>query len=224
MKKVIIAESVLGAIENGNTLFGRGGIALHTASTSEEIIALHREHKADLIVVDFALPVMGGARLCAFIRGDAALKVVSLVMVCDPSGPSRTECEQAGANTVLTTPVDPFEFFSRVAELLVIPQRQDMRAFLHVSVAGREEKTSFFGVSHNISISGMLLEADQGLRIGERLACTLNISNRQIDAECEVMRVVRVSSGRFRYGVKFFNLDTKSLIIIEQFVKGKIKH
>jgi CheY-like chemotaxis protein len=224
MKKIIIAESVLVAIEHSNTLFGRGGITLHTASTSEEIIALHREHKADLIVADFALPVMGGARLCAVIRGDAALRDVSLVMVCDPSGRSRTECEQAGANTVLTTPVDPFELFSRISELLVIPQRQDMRALLHVSVAGREEKTSFLCMSHNISISGMLLEAERELRKEERLACALNISNRQINAECEVMRVERVSSGRFRYGVKFFSLDTKSLIIIEQFVKGKIKH
>jgi CheY-like chemotaxis protein len=223
MKKVIIAESVLRAIENGNTLFGRGGIKLYPASTSEEIIALHREHKADLIVADFAQPVMGGPGLCTFIRGDAALKDVSLVMVCDPSGPSRTECEQASANTVLTAPVDPFEFFFRIAELLVIPQRQDMRTLLRVSVSGREEKTSFLGVSHNISISGMLLEAEQGLRKGEQLACALNIGNRQVNAECEVIRVERASSGRFRYGAKFFNLDTKSLIIIEQFVKGKIK-
>jgi len=224
MKKVIIAESVLLAIENSNTLFGRGGITLYPARTSEEIIALHREHNADLIVTEFALPVMGGASLCTFIRGDAALKDVSLVMVCEPSGPSRAQCEQAGANTVLTTPVDTFELFSRISELLVIPQRQDMRAFLQVSVAGREEKTSFLGVSHNISISGMLLEAEQGLGKGERLTCVVNISNRKIAAECEVIRVEKAPSGRFRYGVKFFNLDIKTLIIIEQFVKGMIKH
>jgi CheY-like chemotaxis protein len=195
MKKVIIAEPVLRVIENSNTLFGRGGITLYPASTSEEIIALHREHKADLIVADFALPVMGGPGLCSAIRGEAVLKDVSLVMVCDPSEPSRAQCEQAGANTVLTAPVDPFELFSRISELLVIPQRQDMRAFLHVSVAGREEKTSFLGVSHNISISGMLLEAEQELRKGERLACAFNLGNRQIKAECEVIRVERVPRG-----------------------------
>jgi CheY-like chemotaxis protein len=224
MKKVIIAESVLRELGNSNTLFRRGGITLHPARTSEEIVSLHREQRADLIVSDFSLPVMGGARLCSLIRGDAALKEVSLVIVCDPSGPSRAQCEQAGANTVLASPVDPFELFSLISELLVIPQRQDMRAFLRVSVAGREKKASFLGVSHNISISGMLLEAEQKIGEGERLACSLNISNLPLAVECKVVRVEEASSGRFRYGVKFLNLDTKSLIIIEQFVKGKIKH
>ena len=224
MKKVIIAEPVLRTVEKSNTLFGRGGIAVFPARTSEDILALHRAKKADLIVTDFALPVMDGARLCSVIRGDSALKEVSLIMVCDAGGPLQAQCLEAGANTVMTKPVDPFELFTHVSELLVIPQRQDMRAFLYVSAAGREETTSFPGVSRNISISGMLLEADTELQKGERLTCAVDISDREITAECEVVRVEKSSTGGFHYGVKFLNLDIKSMIIIDQFVKGRIGH
>ena len=223
MKKVIIAEPVLRVVEKSNTLFGRGGIAVFPAPTSEDILALHRANKADLIVTDFALPVMDGQRLCSVIRGDPALKDVSLIIVCDASGPFQAQCLQAGANTVLTKPVDPFELFTHVAELLVISQRLDVRAFLHVSAAGREKTKSFPAMSRNLSISGMLLEAETELQKGERLACVVDIGGREITAECEVVRVEKSSTSGFHYGVKFLNLDIKSIIIIDQFVKGRIK-
>jgi CheY-like chemotaxis protein len=223
MKKVIIAEPVLRAVEKSNTLFGRGGITVFPASTSEDILALHRANMADLIVTDFDLPVMDGARLCSAIRSDSALRDVSLIIVCDASGPYQAQCLQSGANTVMAKPVDTFELFNHVAELLVVPQRQDTRTFLHVSAAGREEKTVFPGVSRNISISGMLLEADTELQKGERLACTVELGGREIAVECEVVRVDKASAGGFHYGVRFLNLDTKSMIIIDQFVKGMIK-
>jgi hypothetical protein len=111
-----------------------------------------------------------------------------------------------------------------MSELLVIPERQDIRTLLHVSVKGQEEERSFLGISHNISISGMLLETDQELQKGDRLTWAVSIGRREIVAEGVVMRVSRPTPGEFRYGVKFLNLDTKSLIIIEQFVKGRIKH
>jgi CheY-like chemotaxis protein len=224
MKKVIIAEPILRAVEKSKTLFGRGGITVFPARTSEDILTLHRAHQADLIVTDFDLPVMDGARLCSFIRSDPALRGVSLIIVCSASGLYRAQCLNAGANTVMTKPVDTFELFTHVAELLVISQRQEMRAFLQVSTTGREEKSDFPGVSRNISISGMLLEADTELQKGERLTCTVDLGGREIATECEVVRVEKASTGGFHYGVRFLNLDTKSMIIIDQFVKRMIKH
>jgi CheY-like chemotaxis protein len=223
MKKIIIAEPVLHDIEKSGTLFGRGGITVFPARTSEDILALHRASKADLIVMDFALPVMDSVRLCSLIRGDADLKDVSLIVVCDPTETSQAQSLQAGANAVMAKPVAPFELFSRISELLVIPLRKDLRALLRVSVARGEGTTSFLGVSRNLSISGMLLEAEPELQKGERLAFTADIGNREIAAEGEVIRVEIAAPGKFHYGVKFSNLDMKSLVLIEQLVKGRIR-
>jgi CheY-like chemotaxis protein len=224
MKKIIIAESIMHALDSHDTIFERGGIALHPARSSEEILNIQGARQADLIITDFTLPLMGGAKLCSMIRSDEDLKDVSIIMVCDSTAASLVQCQKAGANAVVPKPVNPVELFSKISELLVIPQRQDMRSLLRVSVHGREGNAAFFGVSFNISISGMLLETDRMLKKGDRLTCEINFRDRGVIAECAVMRESMLAPGKFQYGVKFLNLDTKSLIIIEQFVKGRIKH
>ena len=68
MQNVIIAKCILHAVETGGTLFGRGGIKLHTAETSWEALDLHRRIKADLIITEFSQQGMNGAQLCSAIR------------------------------------------------------------------------------------------------------------------------------------------------------------
>jgi CheY-like chemotaxis protein len=223
MKKLIIAKNILDIIGKGNTLFGRGGIEVHAAGTSEEVLDLHRSVRADLIITDFTLPMMNGAELCAAIRSEPGLKDVSLVVACDPSRVFQAACREAGANAIIALPVDPFELFSKISELIIVPQRKDMRVLLRVSVTGAAQESSFIATSYNISISGMLLETKHEVRTDERLTCTFSIAHAEIATECSVMRVDRTEGGRFRYGVKFLNLDTKAIIIIENYVKNKIR-
>ena len=223
MKQVIIAETVLQAVGKNPTLFGRGGVTVYPARTSEEILILHRANRVSLIITSFDLPVMNGKEFCSAIRTDDALKDVSIIMVCRADDAVIAECRQSGVNAVLTEPVDAAELFSRIAELLIIPHRQAMRAFLRVSVAGKGTKDVFPAVSQNISISGMLLEMEAKVSPGDRLNCSFSIGSREISSDVVVMRAVHLEQNRYQYGVKFSNLDTKSLIIIEQFVSGRIK-
>ncbi len=223
MKKIIIAETIMRGIGGLDAFFRRGDITTYPAVTSEEVLNIHGVRKADLIITDLALPLMGGAKLCAAIRSDAALKHVSIIMACDDAEAPLSACGEAGANAVLSKPVDPVQLFSKISELLVIPLRKDLRVLLRVSVKGREGDSSFFASSQDISISGMLLETDRGLKKGDRLICSLNIGHSEVTTACEVTRVNKTASGRLRYGVKFLNLDTKSLIVIEQFVKINVR-
>ena len=59
MKRIIIAQTLLGSVGTVETLFGRGGIGAVPARTSEDILRLHRQQKADLIIADLSLPVAG---------------------------------------------------------------------------------------------------------------------------------------------------------------------
>lgn len=224
MKTIIIDRSILHALGGRDAIFGRGNILVHAARTSEEILNLHGVHKADMIISDIALPIMGGVKLCSTIRNDDALKDVSIIMACAGVDESLSLSGKSGANAVIMKPVERSELFSRISELLVVPQRQNIRSLLNVSVNGREGNNSFHGVSSNISISGLLLETAQPLKKGDRMTCAITIGKREITVECVVMRVDKPAPGKFRCGVKFMNLDTKSFVIIEQFVKGAIKH
>jgi len=222
MKNVIIGKSILHAVETGGTLFGRGGVKLHAVDTSEEVLDLHRRMRSDLIITEFSQPVMNGAQLCSAIRSEPGLKDVSIIIVCEDSKVFQAACRDAGANAVITKPVDPYDLFAKVAELIIIPQRKDMRVLLRVFVERMDLESPFFATSHNISVSGMLLETKNDLRTGDLLRCSFSIAHSEINAECAVIRADRTEAGRFRYGVKFLNLAARSLVIIEQYVKRRI--
>ena len=223
MKKIIIAENILKAVGSDNSIFRRGGIEVYHAKTSEEMLALHREQKGDVIITDYALPVMGGARLCAIIRGEDSLKGVSIILACEKIHASPALCGSACANSVIEKPVDPVEFFNKVSELIAVPPRRDMRVMLRVAVSGGRPGLPSFASSENISMSGMLLEMTDALKPGDEMNCAFNIGHSEIKVTAKVTRVDLTSSGRYRCGVKFMNLDTKSLIVIEQFVKARSK-
>jgi CheY-like chemotaxis protein len=223
MKNVIIAKNVLDVVEKSGTLFGRGGVKLHPAGTSEEVLDLHRRIKADLIITEFSLPTMNGAQLCSAIRSEPGLKDVSFIVACTDSKVFQAACKDAGANAVITMPVDPFDLFSKVADLIIIPQRKDMRVLLRVTVEGKDDLSPFLATSFNVSVSGMLMEAKRELKTGDLLKCAFNIAHTEISADCTVMRVDQTEAGRFRFGVRFHNLAARSLVIIEQYVKSRIK-
>jgi DNA-binding response OmpR family regulator len=217
MKQIIIAESILRSLDSSDSLFGRGGIAVFSARTSEEILSLHRERKAHLIITDMSLPIMGGARLCSSIRSDASLKDVSIIMAHDGVEKPLLLSRTTGANAVVEQPIDPVELYAKVSELLIVPPRKDIRVHLRITVTGRSGDAAFSALSENISISGMLLETAFRLQQNDRLHCSFFLGHNEVKVEGQVMRVDVAIPGRLRYGIKFMNLDTKTLIIIEQF-------
>jgi CheY-like chemotaxis protein len=220
MKKIIIARKLLDDLEESNTIFTRSGITFFPAFSSEEILNLHGVKRADLIITDANLPLMGGAELCSRIRSEAELKYVSIIVVGDEDGNSQSEGREAGANVVIRRPVEPGMLLWQASELLVIPHRKDMRVLLRASIKGVEGNTPFFAQSQNISLSGMLLETDRVLSPGDRLICAFNIAHSEVTLTCVVERAETTVSKRNRYGVRFLDCDTKSLIIMENFVKA----
>ena len=223
MKKIIIAQKLLDDLEESNTIFKRSGITFFPAWSSEEILNLHGVKRADLIITDAALPLMGGAKLCSRIRSDAELKSVSIIVIGDEAETSEnslSQCQEAGANVIIRRPLESGTLLWQASKLLVIPTRKDMRVLLRASIKGMEGNTPFFAQSQNISISGMLLETERVLKPGDRLTCAFNIAHSEVTLECSVERVETTATKRNRYGVRFMNSDTKSLIIVENFVKA----
>jgi CheY-like chemotaxis protein len=219
-KKIIIAQSVQQAVTNAESLFSRGSVGVLTAATSEDLLQLHRTHKADLIIAEAMLPVMGGLTLCRTIRKDPGLRDVSLIMACAGGDLAVQEYRDAGCNEVLLTPVDPVRLFSTVSRMLMVQNRLAVRIPIRITVEGMSGKETFIGISHDLSVSGMLLDSARMLQPGDRLHCSFTISSRVVSLDCEVVRTQRQGTGRFQFGVKFVNLDAKTFVQIEHFVKS----
>ena len=175
------------------------------------------------MITDLALPSMGGAKLCAAIRGEDSLKNISIILACETMHANLPLCRNAGANTVIEKPIDPVELFIKVSELIAVPQRQDMRVMIRVALSGGAAGSPSFASSENISISGMLLETAGELNQGGQMNCAFNIGHNEIKVTAKVVRVDRAPSGRYRCGVQFMNLDMKSMIVIEHYVKSRSK-
>lgn len=219
-KAVVIAETVLTMLDKGSTLFGRGGIAVLPAASSEEILALHRDQHVDLIVTEYGFPSMGGVKLCAAIRSDVELRDVSIIMVCDRGGDQLGESQRAGANAILARPMDPSDLFVKVSHLLMVQDRLAVRVPLRISVDGSDGRSAFVGISQNISVSGMLIEAGRILQQGERIDCSFSLEGRPVRIECIVVRTQKGAAGSFLYGVKFLNLDARTFVLIEHVIKN----
>ena len=223
MKKIIIGRTILHELGGIDSVFKRSDITFFPARSTEEMLNIHGARKADLIIVDDLLPIMGGAKLCSALRSDAALKYVSIIIICEDTKAALSQCKEAGANVVLRKPVDYGELIWKASELLVVPQRKDLRALMRGSIKGVEGDRPFFAMSQNISISGMQLETDRALQLGEQLTCAFSIAHSEVTITCRVERVDEEASGRRKYGVRFMNCDTKSLVIIEHFVKSQAR-
>jgi CheY-like chemotaxis protein len=223
MKKIIIDRNILSELGGSDSFFKRSGITFFPVQSSEEMLDVHGAKKADLIIVDALFPKMGGVKLCSTIRSDAELKYVSIIVICDDTEAALSECREAGANVVMPKPVDYGELLWKVSELLVVQQRKELRVLLRGSIKGMEGDNPFIAQSRNISLSGMELATDYALQLGDQLTCAFNIAHSEVTVTCRVERVDDKALGLRRYGVSFMNCDTKSLIIIENFVKAQPK-
>ncbi|MDH4233314.1 MAG: response regulator, partial [Nitrospirota bacterium] len=106
MKKVIIAQDIAAILKKDHSFLDRSDIKSSTAATNEEVLALHRTEKANLIIANLDMPGMSGDHLCSLIRSDAALRKVSIILVCAETAENLKRCEQSDANTFISSPVN----------------------------------------------------------------------------------------------------------------------
>lgn len=220
MKQVIVAGNILHGIGLNDTLLGRSGIIVVPASSSEEILSLHRDRQADLIVTEYSLPLMGGAQLCSVIRSEAVISDVSIIVVCERKGSAAAQSQQSGASAILLKPLDCVELFDKVSHLLVVQDRAAVRIPLRITVRGRGTQSAFIGVSRDISVSGMLLESVGILQQGDRLECSFTLRSHVVSVECIVIRVPQGRREDVPVRKKFLNLDTKTFVLLENLIRS----
>lgn len=224
MKKILVSDTVMAIIAREKSFLNRADIELFTAATNDDVLAIHRAEKVNLIIAPIDMPGMKSERLYAEIREDEELRGVSLIIICPDSPSAREKSAACKANTVLTPPVDAPLLLKHVRQLLDVSLRESYRVLLSVSVEGSNKHKPFFCRSENISTTGMLLETDRDLNTGDRLTCSFFLpDSKQIIMAGEVVRRLERSekSGAKQYGVKFDALKPDVKNAIEHFVAKK---
>jgi CheY-like chemotaxis protein len=219
MKKIIIANSIRAFLERDKGILDRADFSIFTATSGREALRIHGEERANLIVADLDLPDMGGDTLCSLVRKESTIRNVSIILVCQDVPEELERVSTCGANAWVTKPVRPEQLIESVGQLLAVSLRRGYRVLLKAKVNGARENAPFFCTSHNISVSGILIETDKLLGPGDCITCSFFLpGSQQIVVDGEVVRLEEKPGGLHHYGVRFIDLAPTSREEIERFI------
>ncbi len=225
LKKILLVDDARLFLEMEKTFLNRKNYRIFTATSGEEAIRIHRKEKVDLILLDFYMPGMRGDEVCRKIRCDDELKNVSIIMVTSSSRREDVEvCQLSGANDYITKPLNPKELIRKMTRLLNIPKRKEERVLVKVCIEGKDHYFTFFGNTVDISMTGMLMETEDGVEVdkGESLMLFLPLPNREnlLRLKGRVVREAKkIPEGIARYGLQFMDLGWKERGLLKELIE-----
>jgi hypothetical protein len=165
---------------------------------------------------------MTSQQFCSLIRTNPELSTVLLIIICANIRSEIEESSKCKADSVLTRPFNTEVLLETAQELLGISLRAALRVLLQVTVEGTVGATSFFCHSVNISATGMLIEAEQDLALGDSITCSFFLpASAQIIASAEVIRIIKQSRGFAPnlFGIRFTRIDPEARRAVEEFIE-----
>ena len=218
MKKILICDGLEPFIREEKTILDRGDFQIFTAKSGLEALNIHLANKVDLILADLNTPDMPGDELTREIRKNLGLKHVSIVIVTSLKRADLERCASCGANDYITRPIDAQKLLQKVAWLIEVHERKDLRVLIKARVMGSFGQEPFFGTTRNISVSGLLLETEKILARGDVISgCFFIPDLERVSAKGQVVRIVKHEK-MFHYGIMFLNIAERDKLIIEKFV------
>lgn len=222
MKKILTAKDMQPLLVEENSFLNRGDIKILTAGTNDEILKLHREEKADLIVTKLDTPGIGSDEFCDILRQRPELREVVTVIICDDRVAEGEQPRQCGAGEVLVIPVDRALLHRKVQQALAVAPRWSYRVTLNVAVEGKLKNRPFLFRTENISATGTLIRAEEALAPGDRIALSFYLPDgTRVSAQGEIVRLVSQGAGPGLYGIKFTDIAPGVKASIESFVEKK---
>jgi len=138
MAKVLIVGSAELGTDLERTILWTDGIERALVSTPGGALEVARAFVPSLVVVDGA-DAAAALGLIRRLRENAGTRRSSIVVVSRQPGLPEEELRQAGANLVLTGPVDPPVWNAGLEELFVVPRRVRMRLPVRVVPRNADE-------------------------------------------------------------------------------------
>lgn len=225
MKKVLIASKYSSFLNKKSNLLMRMGFHIHTAMYGAEAFKLHEKHHYDLILIDSKLEDMCGTSFCTLIRQGKASPLVQIMFACFKTPGTIERAEECGANIILTKPIDPNDLIEMIGAVLNLKLTRSSRVELRVKVLCKSQHAEFTCLSRDISNTGILLETEYDLSLGERINCQFTLTNqRPLLVEGVVTRFKTAPEYKFFYGVKFLSLPVSARERIDEYIASIPTH
>lgn len=229
MKNILIASSSPTFIERNGTLLRRSDFRIFIADSSFEAMALIRSERIDLLLIDINLTDVSGEILCSQVRSDQVAPKSVILLVCNDTNDDFERLKVCGSDVLIARPIKPLQLIKTVGQFLTVQLVRSRRVSLRVKVISKKDEVEFFCISHNISLTGMLIETEYFLEIGNTIECQFTIpGSLDIETEGEIVRSARTMDGAYQHGIHFTTLNRQFRheidLYIASIVRGENQH
>ena len=127
MPKILIADDSIAVRKVAERLLMEAGFSVTLAANGEEALAYLAKERPDVVVSDVIMPDKSGYEVCAFVRGQAALSTIPVLLISGIVNDEVTkQADSCRADGVLKKPFQGTSLKDRVLELLA--RRQEATA------------------------------------------------------------------------------------------------
>ena len=192
------------------------------ASDGGQILDLHREHQARLLILDTEMAGLSPEQICRSVRAHAALRQVSLIVIGSSS--SVETLKRCLANRSFIRPLHQDDFIGAVRSLIDVSARKNYRVLMSLQLSGRARGTPFFGKSENVSSTGVLFTSNRPLEEGEQVELMFVLPGQgQLNTKVEILRVEAMPAKEPKYGARFIDPARQSFRMLEDFINKRLR-
>ena len=118
-KKILVVDDEPHVITSLTFVLKKEGYDVFSATNGEEAMAMIRESKPDLMLLDVMMPKKNGYEVCHEVKSDPGLSDIYIVMLTAKGHEADKDKGLClGANEFITKPFSPISIVERVKEML----------------------------------------------------------------------------------------------------------
>lgn len=225
MKKILIVDDLKPFIEKEKSVLSRSDVHIFSATSARDALEIHKNVAVDLMVIDLDMPGISGDQLCTAIKNDPVLKETSIIMVTRPREADIERCRKCGADEYITKPIIPEVLMQKAGNLLKVPVRKAYRVPVKTGIRIDRDGEVFNASLVNVSMSGILMETERQLKIGDIAGCTFFLpGSPAVTVSGEVVRKSeKLGSLTIQYGLQFKDISKNAEQTIDKYVKSQVK-
>jgi len=158
-KKVLLVDDVSFIVDVMKSYLKKTPVETFEAGDGQAAIDAALQHWPDLIVLDVAMPEMGGLEACRQIKAHDKLKGIPVILLHDEEkDPAPDELRQSGCDDLVTKPLARENFLTVTHRHLFHIERRERRAACQMTVDFSFRGEQYQGLGIDISRSGMYVE------------------------------------------------------------------
>lgn len=224
MKNILIASSSSSFIERNATLLRRSDFQIFSANNITEITNLCKSNTIDLILVDHQLADIPGEECSIAVRALGLHQKPAVVLVCQDNAEEFKRLKGCGAEALIGRPVKPLQLIKTVGQFLTVQLVRSRRVSLRVKVISHRDGVEFYCLSHNVSLTGMLIETEYFLEEGSHISCQFYLPDAAIiECEGEVVRSARTIDGAHQYGIHFTSISRAYRQLLDLYIASVVR-